>query len=137
VMEGCRRDRSWAQSWAVLEMKEGIEVGSRDVTKERAAGVGTITIGRTHERGFRLGSVRASDGIPGSMDNQEEKTFARGWALRPESTLATEVVKERIDEVGFVQEPAGDMAEGIAATIEAGQLVKATRSMKAFMGSAG
>lgn len=118
-------------------MKEGIEVGSSDLTKERAAGVGTMTIGRTHERGFRSGSVRASDGIPGSMDNQEEQTFARGWALRPESARATEVVKERIDEVGDGREPAAEMVGGIAGTMEAGQLVKAIRSMKAFMGSAG
>jgi hypothetical protein len=53
AMWACRRDRSWAQSWAVLEMKVGTGAGRSRRTRERAAAVGTMTIGRTQDRGFR------------------------------------------------------------------------------------
>jgi len=82
-----------------------------------------------------VGNTRASDGRPGSIDSQVEQTLARGKALRPESARATEVVKERIEEVVMGRGGAMERAGGIVGTREAGQLVKATRSTKASIGS--
>ena len=96
MVEACKRALMPAQSSKVLEMKVGTETGSREAIRDRASGVGTMTIGRTQESGFRCGSNRARDGRPGSTESQVEQTSASGWALRPESERVTEVVKERI-----------------------------------------
>jgi hypothetical protein len=77
----------------------------------------------------------AIDGIPGSTDSQVEQTLKRGWALRPESERATEVVKERTGAAKEGRELAVEMRGGTVVTSGAGQLVKAIRSTKASMGS--
>jgi hypothetical protein len=64
-----------------------------------------------------------------------EQASARGWELRPESARLTEVVKERIGEAREGLEWGKGMAGEIDWVKEAGQLVKATRSVKASMGS--
>jgi hypothetical protein len=134
-VEACKRDRSWAQRVAVLETMVVAWVGSMEVARERAAAVGTMTTGRTQDKGFRWGSMVAIDGIPGSTDSQVEQTLERGWALRPESERATEVVKERTGAAKEGRELAVEMRGGTVVTSGAGQLVKAIRSTKASMGS--
>ena len=91
-----------------------------------------MTIGRTHKSGFRCGNERAIDGKPGSTESQVEQMPASGWALRPESGRATEVVKERMGvlKVRLRLKLVLDKAGGIEGTREAGQLVKATRSTR-------
>jgi hypothetical protein len=79
----------------VLATKVGTVEGNREVTRDNAAAVGAITMGRTRDNGFNVGRVKAMEGTPGSMDSQVEKTLARGKAVRPESARVTEVVKDR------------------------------------------
>jgi hypothetical protein len=90
------------------------------VTRDKASAVGTMIMGSTQDKGLRVGRVMAMEGIPGSMDNQVEQTVARGWAVRPESARAVEVVKDRRgawnDGAGRVLETMG----GSVATSEAG-----------------
>ncbi len=76
--------------------KMGTDGGSKRLAKAIDAAVGTRMIGVIHNSGFKVGSVRARDGIPGSTDSQVEQTLDKGWALRPESTRAVEVEKDRI-----------------------------------------
>jgi hypothetical protein len=80
----------------VLAIKVGTVEGKREVTRDNAAAVGAITMGRTRDNGLSVGRVKAMEGMPGSMDSQVEKTLARGKAVRPESARVTEVVKDRI-----------------------------------------
>jgi hypothetical protein len=121
VVEDCERERSWAQSWEVLATNVGTDSGKSRARRDRAAGVGAMTMGRIQDKGFKLGRVRARHGRPGSIDNQVEQTLARGWALRPESARAVEVVKERIDvwKAGGLKRLA-EMVGGRVATSEAG-----------------
>lgn len=134
--EACRRERSWAQSCEVLARKWEAELGRSEVTRDNAAVEGTMTIGSTQERGFRVGRVRARDGRPGSIESQVEQTLASGWALRPESGRLTDAVKERIGVAQTLCTGGSGPSDGRVEISEAGQLVKATRSTKASMGSA-
>ena len=79
-----------------------------------------------------MGRVRASEGRPGSIESQ---TLARGWALRPESGLTMEVVKDRRGDAKRLGKMAREPRDGRVGTKEAGQLVKAMRLTKASMGS--
>jgi hypothetical protein len=78
-----------------VEAKTGTPAGMSWEMKERAAVEGTITMGQTQSKGLSCGRVRASDGMPGSMESQVEQSLASGWALRLKAMQATEVAKER------------------------------------------
>jgi hypothetical protein len=79
-----------------LIAKTGTDPGSRRLAKGIDAAKGTKMIGVIHSSGFKVGSVIARDGIPGSAESQVEQTLDKGWALRPESTQAVEVEKDQI-----------------------------------------
>jgi hypothetical protein len=76
--------------------KTGTDRGSRRLAKGIEAAAGTKMIGVIHSSGFKVGSVIARDGIPGSTESQVGQTLDKGWALRPESTRGVEVEKDRI-----------------------------------------
>lgn len=133
--EAWRRARSCAQSCEVLARKCEAEQGKSEVTRDNAAVEGTMTRGSTQDRGFRVGRVRASDGRPGSMESQVEQTVASGWALRPESGRVTEAVKERMGVAQTLGRGNSGPSDGRVEISVAGQLVKATRSTKASIGS--
>ena len=85
------------------------------MTRNKAAVVGIMTIGRTQERGVKVGRVRAGKGRPESIESQVEQTLARGWALRLEWGLAMEVVKDRIGNAtarGEVAKEGGNEQDG-------------------------
>jgi hypothetical protein len=76
--------------------KTGTDRGRKRLAKGIDAATGTKMIGVIHSSGFKVGSVIARDGIPGSTESQVEQTLDKGWALRPELTRAVEAEKDQI-----------------------------------------
>jgi hypothetical protein len=123
------------QRQARLETKEWTERGTSVLTKERAAAEGTMTSGKTRDKGFKPGKVMAIDGRPGSIDNHVEQTLAKGCALRPESARVAEVVNDRMAEaVGKARRADGTIGGRVGAS-DAVQLVKTTWLVESARGS--
>jgi hypothetical protein len=74
-------------------VKTGTQAGRSREAREWASTWGTMTIGLTHESRFKVGRVRASQGMPGLIESQVEQMLAKGLALRPELARVAIVVK--------------------------------------------
>lgn len=59
-------------------MKVWTGLGKSEATRDSAAGVGTMIMGKTQDNGFKVGNVRAREGTPGSTESQVEQMVARG-----------------------------------------------------------
>lgn len=94
-VRACMRERGWVQNWVRLVATTGTELGRIGLAKGTDSGPGTKTIGETQSTGFKVGMVKAIDGIPGPMESQVEQTLDRGWALRPEPVHTAEVENDR------------------------------------------
>jgi hypothetical protein len=104
--------------------KTGTNGGSKRLVNAIDAEAGTKMIGVIHNSGFKVGSVMARDGMPGSTKSQVEQTLDKGWALRPESTRVVEVEKDRIGGAEWGPHVRGQETMLVAGTKEAGQLEK-------------
>jgi hypothetical protein len=82
------------QAGAELRIELGKTSGKRHLAKGTYSGLGTKTISKTQSTGFKVGRVKAINGILESMEGQVQQTLDRGWALRPKSTCTTEVENE-------------------------------------------
>jgi hypothetical protein len=80
--------------------------------------------GVMHNSGFKVGSVIARDGRPGSTESQVEQTLDKSWALRPELTRTVEVEKDRIGEAEWDPQVGFRETMLAAGTKDAGQLGK-------------